>query len=88
MFAVTTAEGTTTNGVLTPPGAIAVQDGPAIEEVLFVRDEMANLAWAVERLVQGPSGHARDRARERDDPRPPVPGHVPRAQLDYRLQTA
>ena len=26
-----------------------------IEEVLFLRDEMANLAWAVERLVESPA---------------------------------
>ncbi len=75
------------DGLLVPPGAIAVQDGPAVEEVLFLRDEMANLAWAVERSVQGPSGFARDRARENDDPIPITPGPVPRAQLDYLLQT-
>ena len=69
MFAITdAATATAADGLLIPPGAVAVQDGPPIEEVLFLRDEMANLAWAVERSVQGPSGAARDRARERDDP--------------------
>jgi hypothetical protein len=29
--------------------------------VLFLRDEMANVAWAVERVVQGESGRAVDR---------------------------
>src|SRR5262245_4969652 len=86
-FAITAPDGTGSDGLLIPPGAVAVQDGPPIEEVLFVRDEMANLAWAVERLVQGPSGQARDRARERDDPRSLGPGPVARAQLDYLLQT-
>ncbi len=71
MFAITTADGETVDGLLIPPGAIAVQDGPPIEEVLFLRDEMANLAWAVERSVQGPSGSARDRSRERDGINPP-----------------
>jgi hypothetical protein len=88
MFVVTTAEGESKDGLLIAPGAITVQDGPAIEEVLFVRDEMANLAWAIERSVQGPSGQARERSRERDDLRPPAPGPVERAQLDYLLQTA
>ena len=87
MFVITTPDGEDRDGLLIPPGAVAVQDGPAVEEVLFLRDEMANLAWAVERLVQGPSGFARDRSRERDDPRPVTPGPVPRAQLDYLLQT-
>jgi len=87
MFTITSAAGKATDGLLIPPGAVAVQDGPAVEEVLFLRDEMANLAWAVERSVQGPGGGARDRARERDDPRPLRPGPVQRAQLDYLLQT-
>ncbi len=75
------------DGLLVPPGAVAVQDGPAVETVLFLRDEMANLAWAVERSVQGPSGFSRDRARENDDPTPIGKGPVPQAQLDYLLQT-
>jgi hypothetical protein len=41
----------------------------------------------VERSVQGASGTARDRARERDDPRPGPPGPVTTADLDYLLQT-
>ena len=54
--------------------------------MLFLRDEMANRCWAVERSVAGPSGLGRDRSRERDDPRPLPPGPVA-AQLDYLLQT-
>ena len=77
----------TTDGLLVPPGAVAVRTVRAIEDVLFLRDEMANLCWAVERTVQGPSGAARDRARERDDPGPIGTGPVPSAQLDYLLQT-
>jgi hypothetical protein len=87
MFTIAVPDGTTADGLLISPGAVAVQDGPAVEEVLFLRDEMANMAWAIERSVQGPSGAARDRSRERDDPRPGEPGPVERAQLDYLLQT-
>ena len=68
-------------------GGVAVQDGPAIEEVLFLRDEMANMAWPVERAVQGPSGAARDRSRERDDVPAFGRGPVDKAQLDYQLQS-
>ena len=73
-------------GLLIPPGAVAVQDGAAYEEVLFLRDEMANLCWAVERSVQGPSGAGRDRSREKTAPMPGV-GPVTTAALDYLLQT-
>jgi len=87
MFTNAAAGGLAADGLLLPPGAVAVQDGPAIEDVLFLRDEMANLCWAVERSVQGPSGFARDRAREREPPFDLGPGPVVTAQLDYRLQT-
>jgi hypothetical protein len=86
MFAIADRTGAAVDGLLIPPGPVAVQYGPAVEEVLFLRDEMANMVWAVERAVQGPSGGARDRARERDDQPPAGPGPVESAQLDYRLQ--
>ncbi|MCU1518131.1 MAG: hypothetical protein JWQ75_2852 [Pseudarthrobacter sp.] len=87
MFTLTATDGSATDGLLIPLGAVAVQDGPAIEEVLFLRDEMANMVWAVERTVQGPSGAARDRSRERDAHGTRGPGPVEQAQLDYLLQT-
>lgn len=91
MFALSAGavgSGDTVDGLLVPPGALAVHDGPAVEEVLFLRDEMANLAWAVERTVQGPSGLGRDRSRERDGFTSREPGPVVRADLDYLLQTS
>ena len=39
-----------------PPALVGSLQGDPVEEVLFLRDEMANLAWAVERLVESPSG--------------------------------
>jgi hypothetical protein len=86
MFAITNPAGESVDGLLIPPSAVMVQDGPPSEEVLFLRDEMANMAWAVERSVQGASGLARERSRERDDPRLPARGPVARAELDYQLQ--
>lgn len=41
-------------------------EGPPLEELLLVRDEMANLAWGIERRVQGASGEPLDRKREAD----------------------
>ena len=66
--------------------AASVQDGAAVEEVLFLRDEMANSAWAVERIVQGPSGDPRTR-RDEGYPPPFSPDPDPRAELDYLLQS-
>lgn len=88
MFTVADGTGASVDGLLIPPGAVAVQDGPPIEEVLFLRDEMANMAWAVERAVQGPSGSSRDRARERDGVPSFGRGPVQKAQLDYQLQSS
>lgn len=87
MYAIAGLQGSAVDGLLVPPGAVAVQDGPAIEEALFLRDEMANMAWAVERAVQGPSGAARDRSRERGDVSVFGRGSVDTAQLDYQLQS-
>jgi hypothetical protein len=41
------------------PTAPAVMDGPTREEVLFLRDEMANMVWAVEQTVLLPDGSTR-----------------------------
>jgi hypothetical protein len=87
MFVHVDPAGRGVDGLLLPPAAVAVQDGPAIEDALFLRDEMANLCWCVERSVQGPAGSARNRAQERDDPAPFGTGPVLGAQLDYQLQS-
>ena len=39
-------------------------EGPPLELALLVRDEMANLAWTIEKKVQGTSGDALDRDLE------------------------
>jgi hypothetical protein len=73
-------------GLFTPPSALGVVEGGALEDVLLLRDETANMAWAVERTVQGPSGDPRSRG---DEPRPEpiVPRSDPGAELDYVLET-
>jgi hypothetical protein len=45
-----------------PPVLAASLHGNALDEVLLLRDEMANMAWAVERVVESPTGRPRDRA--------------------------
>ena len=37
-----------------PPALARPLEGPAVEDVLFMRDEMANLAWAIERRIESP----------------------------------
>lgn len=47
-----------------PPNGRAPLQGEAREEVVFARDETANLVWAIERSCEGADGLARDRALE------------------------
>src|SRR3954447_11685587 len=71
-------------GLIVMPSATATEEGLAIEEVLFLRDEVANMAWAVERIVTGPDGRPRSRT---DEPRPApfVASTDPVADLAYQL---
>jgi hypothetical protein len=43
------------------PTLLRTIEGKPLEEVLFLRDELANLAWGVERLVEGLSGRSVNR---------------------------
>lgn len=47
-----------------PPALSPVLEGEALERVDFVRDEAANLAWAIERRVEGAARRSRDREQE------------------------
>ena len=68
MFTITTGDGAgELDGLFAPPTMPQVQEGRAIEDVLFLRDETAAMGWAVERVVSGPSGDPRNRG---DEPRP------------------
>jgi hypothetical protein len=68
------------------PTAPKVQEGPPIEEVALMRDEMANMVWGIERRVPLPSGSAKpgnEAAREYRQwlqrligPLPPAPALV------------
>ena len=71
----------------------SLQSAP-IEDVLFLRDEMANVAWAVERVVQSPAGPPLDRfeafqeARRRNEAEAPaVPVTPAEGTVAYRLGT-
>ncbi|MCI0686470.1 MAG: hypothetical protein L0Y54_04420, partial [Sporichthyaceae bacterium] len=74
---------------LLPPGALRTTlDGPDLEEVRFVRDEQANLVWAVEAATEDGTGRpwsGRERALDLPTESPPAPPAT--APLRYRLQT-
>ena len=87
LFGITLA-GTTevSDGLLVAPSARGVIEGQPIEEVLLLRDEMANMVWAIERTVETITGETRSR---NDEPRPVnrVENFVGGAELQYLLQT-
>jgi hypothetical protein len=73
-------------GLLIPFGNRSVVRGRAVEDVVMLRDESANMAWAVEKQVPGRSGDPRSRTDERapvPEPTPLLPG----ADLRYLLET-
>ncbi|HSI92832.1 MAG TPA: hypothetical protein VK925_04995, partial [Jiangellaceae bacterium] len=42
------------NGLFLAPSVVQPLEGPALEEVLLARDELANIAWAIERRLESP----------------------------------
>jgi hypothetical protein len=67
------------------PSLLRTLDSRPLEEILFLRDEMANIAWAVEHVVQGPIEQRIEPAAVPDPPQTtlPTPSAIPR----YRLAT-
>jgi hypothetical protein len=72
--------------LLLPPTLPGVVESRPVEEVLFLRDELANLGWAAELSVESAAGRPIDRAALARAQRDPVP--VPAAGAwGYRLAT-
>ncbi len=74
-----------------PPTLMRTMEGKPLEEVLFLRDEMANLVWGVERFSEGLSGRAVNRRetyfqRQRPREEPTQPASKQEA-LYWRLAT-
>lgn len=80
--------GTPAVGLVLAPSAVDVLQGRPAEEVLIARDEMANLAWAVELRVAGPMGPAVER-REVEHARQARSGEETTVEnpLRYRLSS-
>jgi hypothetical protein len=88
--------------LMIPPAAQKVIDGQPLEEVMFARDEMANMVWGIEKTVPLPSGHPKSgreaayetrRFFERDLERrlgaPPQPPPIAEgAKIRYQVMTS
>jgi len=84
MFSFTVGNDPSREVFFLPPVLAHASPGPTIEEVLFARDEAANLAWAIERQVESPGGGVIDRRSVEFE----APGDVslpPGPELRYRL---
>lgn len=86
MFEVTTGGNESLPGVVLPPIAARPLLGETVEEIAFVRDETANMGWAVERIVPGRSGDPRRRTSEAPPARPTPPDNVDPNAVLYELQ--
>jgi hypothetical protein len=71
MFQLTGADDASDELLFLPPVLAVGLDGPARERVAIARDELANLAWAVEDLVESSTGRAHRREEEVQPPGPP-----------------
>ena len=89
--AIADQDGAPADFFLLPPSAgTARVSSEAVEDIRFVRDEQANLAWAIEYLTQGGDGRPwpgrqRHVASTQNEPKEVVP--VTTAPLYYRLQS-
>jgi hypothetical protein len=86
MYTTTGSDG---DYLVLPPSALrATVDGPDLEEVTFVRDEQANMAWAIETTTEDGTGRpASGRERATDTPTGAPDSTATDAPLRYQLQT-
>jgi hypothetical protein len=91
MFGLTPSDDRTVRAdwFVVPPVLPHVLESDPLEEVALFRDEMANLVWGVERVVQGVSGEPVDRRRfvPRVTLRQTLPGDLDDAAIVYRLMS-
>ena len=94
MYSVTpdvSLQGGLDHALFLPDSLDGVLEGAVLEQTMLARDEMANLAWAIEHTVQGVSGEPLDRELEAKSlafqQHIAFDGGVDSPQLVYRLQT-
>jgi hypothetical protein len=69
-----------------PPSVAQTVEGATLEELLLLRDEMANMAWAIERRIESPLEAALERGSDALEPAAPA-GPVGGVSA-YRLASA
>jgi hypothetical protein len=81
------------DGLMLPPSAAsATMRGSPIEDVRFIRDEIANMVWAIERTVEGETGTPLD-GSEREAAALPADASAPPSPrpnappIRYQIQT-
>jgi hypothetical protein len=87
MFKLTGAAGRSPF-IMVPPSCAATDEGAPLEDVYFLRDDMAAMAWAVEATVQGPLDAPADAAQlalefDAAYPQPSPPAQVPGGPAQY-----
>ncbi|HSW25192.1 MAG TPA: hypothetical protein VLJ62_20695, partial [Burkholderiaceae bacterium] len=91
LYSLTSDDGRIEHTLFLPDTLDGVQEGAVLEQTMLARDEMANLAWAIERTVQGAAGEPLDRNLEAHalafQQRIDFDGGPSSPQLVYRLQT-
>jgi hypothetical protein len=106
MFRLSTAGDDTVpaaTSLLMLPTVPKIQEGQPIEDVALIRDEMANMVWAVESTVPLPTGeskagreaaletsafHARIVAAQPPGTQPAIQQPAPKAPISYRIMSA
>ena len=84
------APGQLANFLVLPPSVTSVvQAGTTLEDIRFIRDEMANMVWAVEHATENGIGEPwRDHERAVSRGTPPLPPATPGVPpLRYQIQT-
>ena len=81
------ATGSASNLFMLTPSLLSGVESRPIEEVLFLRDEMANMAWGVERVIESATEHAMNRFEQERLAAPPPPEPRTDNKLIYRLAT-
>ena len=73
MFQVAPDSRTNGYSLFLPPSLGTSLHGDTLEDVLLMRDELANMSWAIERVVESPTGRPFDRAEAFNRGRQAVP---------------
>ncbi len=70
-----------------PPSLVKSLESRPIEEVLFLRDEMANMAWGVERVIESAAENPLNRFEQQPNQPQVTPSKTSANELIYRLST-